>query len=58
MNGNPKNVPNIYVLPDDNAQSNIDIILKEMKQRDKVKKFAPMLLPNIKKKEKLSNSDD
>ena len=58
VNGNPKNVPNIYVLPDGNAQSNIDIILKEMKQRYKVKKFAPMLLPNIKKKEKLSNSGD
>ena len=38
--------------------NNIDTILKEMKQRYKVKKFAPMLLPNIKKKEKLSNSDD
>ena len=58
MNGNPKNAPNIYVLPDDNAQSNIDIILKEMKQRYKVKKFAPMLLPNIKKKANLSNSGD
>lgn len=47
-NGNPKNAPNIYVLPDENAQANIQALLEQMKQRYNVDEFAEVLKPNTK----------
>lgn len=51
-NGSPKNAPNIYVLPDENAQINIQSLLEQMKQRYKVDEFAETLIPNLKNKSK------
>ena len=45
INGDPKNVPNIYVLPDDQAENNIKALLEELKQRYKVETFASVLTP-------------
>lgn len=50
VNGKPKNVPNIYVLPDDRATDNINGLLQVLKERYQVDEFAPVLLPNIKRK--------
>lgn len=52
LNGNPKNAPNIYVLPDKSADSNIKALLEGLKYRYKVDEFAPTLVPNIKAKTK------
>lgn len=49
-NGSPKNAPNIYVLPDENADSNIKALLEDLKSRYRVDEFAPTLIPNIKNK--------
>ena len=43
--GEPRNVPNIYVLPDDQAENNIKALLKELKQRYGVEEFAPVIVP-------------
>lgn len=43
VKGKPKNVPNIYVLPDDNVEENIIALLDELKTKYKVDKFAPIL---------------
>ena len=45
IDGEPRNVPNIYVLPDDQAEDNIKALLEELKQRYRVEDFAPVLLP-------------
>lgn len=45
INGEPRNVPNIYVLPDDQAENNIKALLDELKQRYGVEEFAPVLTP-------------
>lgn len=43
VNGEPRNVPNIYVLPDDKANKNIDALIIELKNKYKVDEFAPVL---------------
>ena len=43
MKGKPKNVPNIYVLPDDNAEANIIALIDELKTKYNVDNFAPIL---------------
>lgn len=43
--GEPKNAPNIYVIPDENAENNIKALLEELKQRYGVEQFAPILTP-------------
>lgn len=43
VNGEPRNVPNIYVLPDDKANENIDALIIELKNKYKVDEFAPVL---------------
>mgnify|MGYP007121762331 FL=1 len=45
IDGEPRNVPNIYVLPDDQAENNIKALLKELKQRYGVEEFAPVIVP-------------
>lgn len=45
INDEPRNVPNIYVLPDDQAENNIKALLDELKQRYGVEEFAPVLTP-------------
>ena len=45
INGEPRNAPNIYVLPDDQAENNIKALLDELKQRYGVEEFAPVLAP-------------
>lgn len=45
VNGSPRNVPNIYVLPDDNAKNNIKALLGDLKQKYKVDEFAPVITP-------------
>lgn len=45
INDEPRNVPNIYVLPDDQAENNIKALLDELKQRYGVEEFAPVLAP-------------
>lgn len=45
INDKPRNVPNIYVLPDDQAENNIKALLDELKQRYGVEEFAPVLAP-------------
>ena len=45
-------MPLIYVLPDENAQINIQALLEQMKQRYKVDEFAETLIPNLKNKSK------
>lgn len=49
IDGEPRNVPNIYVLPDDQAENNIKALLEELKQRYKVEDFAPVLAPSANK---------
>lgn len=46
VNDAPRNAPNIYVLPDDKADSNIKSLLEELKQRYGVDDFAPILKPS------------
>lgn len=46
IDGEPRNVPNIYVLPDDQAENNIKALLEELKQRYRVEEFAPVLAPS------------
>lgn len=46
IDGEPRNVPNIYVLPDDQAEDNIKALLEELKQRYRVEDFAPVLAPS------------
>lgn len=46
IDGEPRNVPNIYVLPDDQAENNIKALLEELKQRYRVEDFAPVLAPS------------
>ena len=43
VKGKPKNVPNIYVLPDDNAEANIIALIDELKTKYNVDNFAPIL---------------
>lgn len=43
--GEPRNAPNIYVIPDDNAENNIKALLEELKQRYGVDKFVPIITP-------------
>ena len=43
----PRNAPNIYVVPDDNAENNIKALLEELKQRYGVNEFAPVIVPTI-----------
>lgn len=50
VNGTPRNVPNIYVLPDDNADNNIKVLLEDLKQKYKVDEFAPVLAPSSQEK--------
>lgn len=50
VNGSPRNVPNIYVLPDRNADKNIKVLLEELKQKYKVNEFAPVLIPSTQQK--------
>ena len=50
IDGEPRNVPNIYVLPDDQAENNIKALLEELKQRYRVEEFAPVLAPSINNK--------
>ena len=50
INGEPRNVPNIYVLPDDQAENNIKALLEELKQRYRVEDFAPALVPSTNNK--------
>lgn len=45
VNDEPRNIPNIYVLPDEQAESNIKALLEELKQRYGVDEFAPVLTP-------------
>lgn len=45
IDGEPRNVPNIYVLPDDQAENNIKALLEELKQRYGVEEFAPVIVP-------------
>lgn len=49
IDGEPRNVPNIYVLPDDQAENNIKALLEELKQRYKVEDFASVLAPSANK---------
>lgn len=46
VNGEPRNVPNIYVLPDDKANKNIEALIIELKNKYKVDEFAPVLGTN------------
>lgn len=46
IDGEPRNVPNIYVLPDNQAENNIKALLEELKQRYRVEEFAPVLTPS------------
>lgn len=48
IDGEPRNVPNIYVLPDDQAENNIKALLEELKQRYGVDEFAPELISSAK----------
>ena len=41
----PRNAPNIYVIPDENAENNIKALLEELKQRYGVEQFAPIITP-------------
>lgn len=50
IDGEPRNVPNIYVLPDDQAENNIKALLEELKQRYGVEEFAPVLAPSVNSK--------
>ena len=50
IDGEPRNVPNIYVLPDDQAENNIKALLEELKQRYNVENFAPALIPSANNK--------
>lgn len=50
IDGEPRNVPNIYVLPDDQAEDNIKALLEELKQRYRVEDFAPVLAPSVNSK--------
>ena len=50
INGEPRNVPNIYVLPDDQAENNIKALLEELKQRYRVEDFTPALVPSTNNK--------
>lgn len=45
IDGEPRNVPNIYVLPDNQSENNIKGLLEELKQRYGVDEFAPVLVP-------------
>lgn len=45
VNDEPRNIPNIYVLPDEQAESNIKALLEELKLRYGVDEFAPVLTP-------------
>lgn len=51
----PRTMPNIYVLPDNNADENIKAILDEMKKRYAVDEFLPQIGNNFKKNADLSN---
>lgn len=46
----PRNVPNIYVLPDDQAENNIKALLEELKHRYGVEEFAPVLISSANNK--------
>ncbi len=48
IDGEPRNVPNIYVLPDDQAENNIKALLEGLKQRYGVDEFAPELISSAK----------
>ena len=50
IDGEPRNVPNIYVLPDDQAENNIKALLEELKQRYGVEEFAPVLISSANNK--------
>ena len=50
IDGEPRNVPNIYVLPDDQAENNIKVLLEELKQRYGVDEFAPVLISSANNK--------
>lgn len=50
IDGEPRNVPNIYVLPDDQAENNIKVLLEELKQKYNVEDFAPALVPSTNNK--------
>lgn len=50
IDGEPRNVPNIYVLPDDQAENNIKALLEELKQRYGVDEFAPVLISSANNK--------
>lgn len=45
IDGEPRNVPNIYVLPDDQTENNIKALLEELKQRYGVEEFASVIVP-------------
>lgn len=45
INDESRNIPNIYVLPDDQSENNIKGLLEELKQRYGVDEFAPILIP-------------
>lgn len=50
IDGESRNVPNIYVLPDDQAENNIKALLEDLKQRYSVEDFAPALVPSTNNK--------
>lgn len=50
IDGEPRNVPNIYVLPDDQAENNVKALLEELKQRYRVEEFAPVLISSANNK--------
>lgn len=50
IDGELRNVPNIYVLPDDQAENNIKALLEELKQRYRVEDFAPVLISSANNK--------
>lgn len=45
IDGELRNVPNIYVFPDDQAENNIKASLEELKQRYGVKEFTSVIVP-------------
>lgn len=50
IDGEPRNAPNIYVLPDDQAENNVKALLEELKQRYRVEEFAPVLISSANNK--------
>lgn len=56
IDGEPRDIPNIYVLPDDQAENKIKALLEELKQRYRVEEFAPVLISSASSKESYKTS--